>query len=152
MRSFAKPCWRCYFIVLLLAIDIMQARGEYEGLTHGQFVPISNPCVRAFSPDPSLDQLRLPRRAPEPVVDAHYQDPVGHPFAGRWLAAFAPVGNTHLVVIVQTRFEDAVALDRLAARRLAWLAALAMGVVLAMIALALWTNTHRRLPAKSATR
>ena len=112
----------------------------HDGLTHGQYVPIDNDRVRAFGAEASTDQLKLPTRAPRQVLDAHYQDPVGGNYSGRWLAAFAPVGNTHLVVIVQTRFDDAVALDRQAARRLAWLAGAALLVVLALIAFALWTT------------
>ncbi len=53
------------------------------------------------------DELRPP--APQPrgragMVRADYQDPAGvrhAAYRGRWLAAFAPVGNTELVVIVQ---------------------------------------------------
>jgi hypothetical protein len=47
-------------------------------------------------------------------------------------------------VIVQTRVEDAVALDRQAARRLAWLAGTAVLVVVTLVALALWSPTRRR--------
>jgi serine/threonine-protein kinase len=116
----------------------------HDGLRHGQFVPVDRPAVRAVAPDESADQLQLPRRRPQPVLDADYHDPVGGPFAGRWLAAFAPVGNTHLVVVVQTRVEDAVALDRQAARRLAWLAGTAVLVILALVTLALWAPARRR--------
>jgi serine/threonine-protein kinase len=43
------------------------------------------------------------------AVDDGYEDPVGatNPaYAGRWLAGFAPVGNTELVVIVQQKREE----------------------------------------------
>jgi serine/threonine-protein kinase len=116
----------------------------HDGLKHGQFVPVDSPAVRSVGPDDAADQLQLPRRRERPVLDSDYHDPVGGPFAGRWLAAFAPVGNTHLVVIVQTRVEDAVALDRQAARRLAWLAGTAVLVVVTLVALALWSPTRRR--------
>jgi hypothetical protein len=53
------------------------------------------------------------------------------------------VGNTHLVVIVQTRVEDAVALDKQAARRLAWLAGAALLVIVGLVTAALW-SPHRR--------
>ena len=81
------------------------------------------------------------------VVDRDYRDPVGGAFAGRWLAAFAPVGNTPLVVIVQTRVEDATALDRLAARRLVWLGASGLVVVFALLGLATWAAGRRRREA-----
>ena len=118
----------------------------HEGLSHGQFVEMDNPRVRSFPPDPDLDQLHYRPRPPQPVLDADYRDPVGGHYAGRWLAAFAPVGNTNLVVIVQTRVEDAVALDRIAARRLAWLAAAALAVMLLLLASALWTARRRARP------
>jgi hypothetical protein len=88
------------------------------------------------------------------VTDPHYLDPAAElppspgfdprAYAGRWLAAFAPVGNTPLVVIVQTRFDDAVALDKQAARKLAWLAAGALVVVVTLTGLALAAATRRQ--------
>ena len=131
-HSDAPPSAGLHHIILL-----------HEALTHGQYVPLRHPLVAEFHPDPGAEQLRLPRRDTRDVrTDAHYRDPVPG-FEGRWLAAFAPVGNTHLVVIVQTRSEDAVALDRQAARRLAWLAAAATAVVVVLLGLSLWTATHR---------
>ena len=118
----------------------------HEGMAHGQFVPMDNPRLRAVAPDGSSEQLQLPPRRVAPVLDADYRDPVGHTFAGRWLAAFAPVGNTHLVVIVQTRIEDAVALDKQAATRLAWLAAGAVLVIITLLAIALWGPSKRSAP------
>ena len=112
-------------------------------MTHGQYIPITHPHLRSFQPDPAGDPLRIPAAGPRPAaVDANYADPVAG-YGGRWLAAFAPVGNTHLVVIVQTRFEDAVALDKQAARRLAWLAAAALVVLFALVGLTLWTSVRR---------
>ena len=120
----------------------------HEGLTHGQLVPIANPHVRSIVPDPSAEQLHLPRHSPTPVADADYRDPVGGPYAGRWLAAFAPVGNTHLVVIVQTRVEDATALDRMAARRLAWLGVCGVVVAATLLGLALWGAGRRNVATR----
>jgi len=124
----------------------------HEGLRHGQYVPIENPHLSSLGPD-AADQLQLPARPVRVVTDPKYLDPVADlppadgftpsAYAGRWLAAFAPVGNTHLVVIVQTRADDAVALDRIAARRLAWLAAVALGVILTLIGLTVWTANRR---------
>jgi serine/threonine-protein kinase len=61
------------------------------------------------------DQLRLP---PPDWVEAedNYMDVVAKPDVdgsrGPWLAGVAPVGNTELAVIVQTRVDAATALDR----------------------------------------
>ena len=116
----------------------------HEALAHGQYIPATNPLLRSFRPDPAADQLQIPPDAGRATaVEASYQDPVPH-YAGRWLAAFAPVGNTHLVVIVQTRFEDAVALDRQAATRLLWIAGAALVVVLALVGLALGAASRRQ--------
>jgi hypothetical protein len=121
----------------------------HDGMTHGQYIPVTHPHLQSFQPDPTADQLRIPAPGSRPAaVDAQYTDPVSG-YAGRWLAAFAPVGNTHLVVIVQTRFEDAVALDKQAARRLAWLAAAALLVLFALVGLTLWTSA-RRSPRSTA--
>lgn len=46
---------------------------------------------------------------PEDYRDEDYRDPVAGQdgaLAGRWLAGFAPVGNTEFVVIVQQRYDD----------------------------------------------
>jgi hypothetical protein len=46
---------------------------------------------------------------PEEYRDEDYQDPVAGQdgaLAGRWLAGFAPVGNSEFVVIVQQRYDD----------------------------------------------
>ena len=126
----------------------------HEGLKHGQFVAMDNPRVRAFPPHVTRDQLQLrPPDAPL-VTDPYYLDPAAElppaagfnprGYAGRWLAAFAPVGNTPLVVIVETRFEDAVALDKQAASKLAWVAGGALVIVLALIGLALAAATRRQ--------
>lgn len=58
-------------------------------------------------------QLRYPGRDFDPAqaVEADYRDPVGEQdpeYAGRWLAGFAPVGNTEMAIIVQQRYDDAI--------------------------------------------
>ena len=57
----------------------------HDGLTHGQPVRIDSPAIE--------------RRAHS---DASHRDPVPG-YEGRWLAGFAPVADTGLMVIVQTR-------------------------------------------------
>ena len=44
-------------------------------------------------------------------VDDNYRDPLGikdSKYGGRWLAAFAPVGDTELVVVVQQKYDEAI--------------------------------------------
>jgi hypothetical protein len=61
------------------------------------------------------NEFRLPKLSPAtdttgPVVD-DYRDPVGNQnpkFKGRWLAAFARVGGTGLVVGVQQKYDKAI--------------------------------------------
>jgi eukaryotic-like serine/threonine-protein kinase len=75
--------------------------------------------LRAVPGPHSGDEFRLPEPRqglrPEQVMDAHYEDPVGARdprYAGRWLAGFAPVGDTELVVVVQQRYDDVVDVDQ----------------------------------------
>jgi serine/threonine-protein kinase len=83
---------------------------------------------------PLQDQLRLP---PAEWVEAedNYTDNLAKPDAdgrrGPWLAGVAPVGNTELAVIVQTRIDAATALDRSPFRVLA---AWSIGGVLLLLA------------------
>lgn len=68
------------------------------------------------------------------IADDNYADPVGarHPeYAGRWLAGFAPVQDSDLVVLVQQQYDSAVDTQRTFIRRLAeWVAAAAgLGVL-----------------------
>jgi hypothetical protein len=85
---------------------------------------------------------------PERAVNTDYRDPLAARdprFAGRWLAGFAPVGNTELAVIVQQPYESAVEPDRTLALDLF----LRGGVALALVVAALGTAGYaaRREPA-----
>jgi eukaryotic-like serine/threonine-protein kinase len=78
---------------------------------------------------------KLRRDGPRFSPDDGYEDPVRerHPECeGRWLAGFAPVEGTELVVLVQQKYDDAVAPQRLFLRRfLAWFGGLvAVGLFL----------------------
>jgi serine/threonine-protein kinase len=78
---------------------------------------------------------------PEKAMDSAYEDPVGTRdprYRGRWLAGFAPVGNTEFVVIVQQRYDDVIELDIL------W-AGLAFAVGGLLLAGALWYGVQRAL-------
>jgi serine/threonine-protein kinase len=70
--------------------------------------------------------------------DDNYQDPVKTRHAecqGRWLAGFAPVEGTEMVVVVQQRDDDALAPERSFFRQfLAWAAGLTGGAALAAFA------------------
>lgn len=60
-------------------------------------------------------ELRVPQTEQEYEPDFNYEDPVGgdarkqaKEYRGRWIAGFAPVGNTEMLVVVQQRYADAV--------------------------------------------
>jgi hypothetical protein len=92
--------------------DTTKGEGEYvvllhEGLPHGAEVVIDSPRLRELrATRTERNQLRW--LDPEPITDDAHRDPVPG-FEGRWLAGFAPVGDTGFVVIVQTRYDTAVA-------------------------------------------
>ena len=77
--------------------------------------------------------------------DDDYKDPVAEPhaelaaephpeLAGRWIAGFAPVEGTELVVLVQQRYDDVVASQRsFVLRILAWLGGLAASGMLVFV-------------------
>ncbi len=76
-----------------------------------------------------------PASGPPPFAsDDDYADPVaeyGHPeFSGRWLTGSARVGNTELIVLVQRRYEEAVAPYQAFLRRFLLMAGGLAGLVL----------------------
>jgi eukaryotic-like serine/threonine-protein kinase len=86
-------------------------------------------------PLPSEEPELRPARGPPPFVsDDDYADPVaerGHPeFSGRWLTGSARVGNTELIVLVQQRYEEAVAPYQAFVRRFLLIAGGLIGLVL----------------------
>jgi hypothetical protein len=110
----------------------------HDKLAHGKAVPISGPRLRELAQYATehskerRDQFHYAGPNQTLADDAH-QDPVAG-FEGRWLAGFAPVGETGYVVIVQTRYEDAVEVPQRAFWRLVgWCGAvftLGLGIVL----------------------
>jgi hypothetical protein len=87
------------------------------------------------------------------VVADDYRDPLGKQnpkYGGRWLAAFAPVGGTELVVVVQQRYNKAVAPDL----TLALDSFLGGGVALTLIAIVVGIvgYTGRRVAGRRASR
>lgn len=66
----------------------------------------------------TANELDLPASAPNldvnRDVDSTYRDPVASRYSkydGRWLAGFAPVGNTEFAIIVQQRYDEAIPPD-----------------------------------------
>ena len=73
--------------------------------------------------------------------DDNYIDPVAAvapEYGGRWIAGFAPVGNTGFYVSVQQRFDEAVSLEPSMFRSLALWSALASVVAVAILLALLW--------------
>jgi serine/threonine-protein kinase len=88
------------------------------------------------------------------IRDDHYIDPVSsvaREYRGRWIAAFAPVGNTGFGVIVQQRFEDAVSLGSSTLWNLALWSVLTSLVVVAILVIALWRWATSRRPESGVT-
>ena len=73
------------------------------------------------------EPIEVHLQSPDPID--HYEDPL---LPGRWLAGFAPVGDTEFVVIVQQRYDDAIGPVNTLATTLAWRGwtALCFGVIL----------------------
>ncbi len=88
----------------------------HEALGYGDTIPMDSEQVQRLD-DASLRDLsrferplHLPRLDRMESSDAD-EDSVAQRYphyAGRWLAAFAPVGNTGFVVIFQTREDEAL--------------------------------------------
>ena len=84
----------------------------------------------------------------EPADD--YRDPVGaalEEYRGRWIAGFAPVGNTGFVVIVQQRYEEALKLDPSLWRNLVAWSALVIGLAMAILVVILRRTRSNTQPA-----
>jgi hypothetical protein len=74
-------------------------------------VPLEHDILKVVHRPVSGEEFTLPGpRDPSRSIDVNYHDPVD-PQKGRWLAGFAPVGNTEYVVIVQQRVENALEAD-----------------------------------------
>lgn len=96
-------------------------------------------------------ELQLTQRAsaPDSLLHPTYEDPLGkrHPhYAGRWLAAFAPVGNTEMVVIVQQRDDSRIEASETAV--VDWLLLLIALLTLAAFAVG-WLLWRRQRGSKS---
>jgi len=108
---------------------------------------------------PLRDKIRMSTRGmssetltqadPKLVVfhNDNYSDPVAAvdpSYAGRWIAGFAPVGNTGFMVVVQQRFEEAVSLEHTTLLSLALFSALTSMVVVAILLIVMWQWARSR--------
>ena len=95
---------------------------------------------------PELQNIEAPQRTGAArFTDDHFTDPMSARdprYAGRWLAAFAPVGNTPLVVIVQQRYDEVIRPDRALTRNLALAAGAALTVGILFAAAVAWYGTR----------
>lgn len=97
----------------------------HEALAHGAISVLDATAARRVeevlrqAPRHGQQQLRLPGAGPLAAYEDHRDPLVGG--ASPWLAAFAPVGSTGFVTVVQTRDDAASApLRRLATRLALW--------------------------------
>jgi predicted Ser/Thr protein kinase len=112
--------------------------------------PVEFPYIKKIGMKPApVDnpQFQLSDSKLQISPDDNYLDPVSSvakEYAGRWIAGFAPVGNTGFVVVVQQRFADAVSLESSTLWNLALWSALASLVAVAILAMALWRWARSR--------
>ncbi len=111
--------------------------GYHRGVEAVAF-PDQSPLVTYMDPvhDNELDDSQ---RTLDPVDN--YQDPVASvldEYRGRWIAGFAPVGNTGLAIIVQQRYDEALALDTSTSRNLVLWSIAVVLVALTVVSLILW--------------
>jgi hypothetical protein len=104
------------------------AGGDHVILLHPAFergdeaVAIDVPALSRLGTSHAGDELEPPGPHAARTSDNDYRDPVAARdpiYAGRWLAGFAPVGNTEFVVVVQQRFDQAGDYDYVLGRDLA---------------------------------
>jgi hypothetical protein len=77
---------------------------------------------------------------PIPAVE-DYEDPVASvlgEYTARWIAGFAPVGNTGFVILVQQRYDEALALDPSTSTRLIAGSTLVVILTTAILLIVLW--------------
>jgi hypothetical protein len=115
----------------------------HNGLTHGAGIVMDSPRLRELrATRTERNQLRW--IDPDLITDDTHRDPVPG-FEGRWLAGFAPVGDSGFVVIVQTRYDAALQPNTQLSRRLAWRGGAVILMWLAACGTFLWGFArHRR--------
>jgi hypothetical protein len=122
--------------------------GLKTGAEHTLETPSPVRLLEAFGPPAAPgDQLSLEYVRPLEVPD--YRDPIPG-FEGRWVAAFAPVGRTGFVVLVETPRPDAF---RWSVALVPTIAVSVTGVLgLAIALLAAWQRRRRRAPVAPSPR
>jgi serine/threonine-protein kinase len=144
-----------------------EASAPYRILVHPAYhrrdeaAPLDNRRLQSLPrPNPDAPELQLspaaaprPRAAPsigasvEGMTDDFYTDPMSQRdsrYGGRWLAAFAPVGNTEMVVIVQQRYDEVIQPDKTLTRNLALALGSALAIGLLFTAAVAWYGSRRR--------
>ena len=148
-------------VVLTAPLDLNERDKPLETASRREYTVVLHPALQATNlsmrlPDAAMRAvrdlapggafaLRTAVPATESMNDA-YTDPFGGldgRWAGRWLAGFAPVGNTECIVIVQQRRSDTLGLVRALARRFALWGGLAV-LAVASGAWAGWRATQKR--------
>lgn len=122
----------------------------HPGHKYGEAEPLESGPVRTLEEatrgTPRIeDALGLPPPALTASSD-DYSDPVGERnsrYAGRWIAGFAPVGNTGLIVVVQTSAEVIHAEARFSRTLVAWIGLSVLPGVFFVI-VGVWHKRRRR--------
>ncbi len=118
----------------------------HNGITHGAGIVMDSPRLRALrTTRTERNQLRW--IDPEPITDDAHRDPIPG-YEGRWLAGFAPVGNTGFVVIVQTRHDAAVEPNARLSRSFARRAGAVIFAGILLSGLILWIHRLRQRRSK----
>lgn len=120
--------------VLAARADGSSTNEEYLIMLHPSYrtgteaVALKNPRLQTVHRPSATDEFTLPEpRDAVLSIDLDYRDPADLR-QGKWLAGFAPVGNTEYVVIVQQRIENALEADASLLRALLLWGALALSL------------------------
>ena len=148
--------------VALIAPRDVDSREPRQQGTLGKYVVLFHPAYRRGVHAVEFPNTTKIGRIPEPLHDRQlqlpdsnllippeddYRDPVSSvtkDYEGRWIAGFAPVGNTGFVVVVQQRFEEAVSLESSTFWNLALWSALVSCVAVAILVMVLWRWARSR--------
>jgi hypothetical protein len=119
-RSRTDPSPQSAYVVLLH--DKLGSRDSYL---------LDSPTVTAFG------------RQRVAMADRDFHDPLPG-FEGRWLADFAPVGNTGFAMIAETRYDAAIRPSTQLSNRLLWRVGAGVPLWAGVFGLALWRARRRR--------
>ncbi len=133
----------------IIVVHSFLARGATETLKDNAAVRHATDLADRSNPERDLDQLRL-TGIDAVASDAGHCDPVKDggcgrvkPHAGRWLAGFAPVGNTGFVAIVETLRDDAAHPNETLVRRLLLWGGLPFIFCAMLLVVAVWYAQRR---------